>query len=115
MNESRTPPLVQSYTAVLLVMAVLMVFSAIIMHAVAGEAEKPTVIYMVRNIQIVLAVILFVVSWLRHTNAPSARLATAVISILFAPSVPLGTALFLWWLLRIRKREAPPTETAAFD
>ena len=115
MNESRTPPLVESYTVVLFVMAVLMVVSAVVMHAVAGESEKPATMHMIRNIEIVLAIAVFFVSWLRYTNAPSARIATAVISILFALSIPVGTALFLWWLLSIRKREASPTESDVFD
>lgn len=43
---------------------------------------------------------------LRAGRSPLARPATGALHIVWAPFVPVGTALFLWWLLALRKGEA---------
>lgn len=43
---------------------------------------------------------------LRSRRSPLARSATAAVNIIWAPFLPLGTALFVWWLVSLRKQEA---------
>ena len=44
---------------------------------------------------------------LRLFGAPGARVATRAASFVLILWIPTGTALFVWWLLDVRKREAP--------
>jgi hypothetical protein len=43
---------------------------------------------------------------LRSRRSPLARPATAALNILWAPLIPFGTDLFVWWLVSLRKQEA---------
>jgi hypothetical protein len=42
---------------------------------------------------------------LRSLRSPLATAATATLNILWAPFIPFGTALFVWWLVSLRKQE----------
>jgi hypothetical protein len=71
---------------------------------------------MVRNIEIFLVVLCIGTAVLRAQGARIAPTVTAATSIVLAFGFPLGTAVFLYWLLSVRKRErVEPTDTAAFD
>jgi hypothetical protein len=47
-----------------------------------------------------IAVVLF-----RSHRSPLAKSATAALNILWSPFIPFGTALFVWWLVSLRKEE----------
>lgn len=108
MSQGRT--YVNAYTVLLFVYGFVLVLAAIVLHSVAGrepEAEAAWAMRFVRNIEALLAVACLAVATLRSLGSPIAAPATAAISIVLSISFPFGTAAFIWWLVSIRKREAP--------
>ena len=63
---------------------------------------------MIIAFQVIVLVVLAIASLLRIRNAQSAVYATWVASILLAPMIPIGTGVFIWWLIAIRPKEPLP-------
>jgi hypothetical protein len=55
--------------------------------------------------ELYVASIAVVVSVLRIVKSPIALDATAALNLLWALLFPFGTALFIWWLVSVRRRE----------
>ena len=109
MREEQPGESVQAYTITLFVLAGLMVLGAVMHHWMIGRAteEVADVFVFVRNIELVMSLALITVAVLRAMDSPVAATATAAISILMAIWIPFGTGIFIWWLVSVRKREAP--------
>jgi len=103
------------YTVALFVFAVLAGMVAWIEIGLIGElvAESETLWATVLRIDQVAALLLSPLSLLtaiaRSRRWLVAHLLTRVASIALAIVVPIGTALFVYWLVWVRKREAPRT------
>lgn len=72
--------------------------------AVEPGGTSNTSLFSAALLGLISASALFVVL-LRLRRSPLAKSATAAINICWAPIVPFGTALFIWWLVSLRKHE----------
>ena len=77
------------------------------MAGAASGGPAPDVVPYVVALYFVMGAAAMLGTALRLFRAPGARVATRVASILLILWIPIGIALFLWWLLDVRKREAP--------
>ena len=111
-TESVDTTFVAGYTVALFVFAVVAGTVAWIEIALIGEleAESETLWATVLRIDQVMALLLSPLSLLtavaRSRRWPVAHLLTRVVSIALAIVVPIGTALFVYWLVWVREREA---------
>jgi len=97
---------VKGYTVLLWLFGFVLAYGAMTFHTLAdGESGDARAFEMIGNSLALVAVGCLVVAAVRSMNFRVAGTATAAISIILALSFPLGTAMFLWWLLSVRKRE----------
>lgn len=97
---------VKSYTTLLWIAGFFMLVAAVLMHTMAQKEENEAWVFeMVRNIELVMALACFTVATLRSLGSRAAGTATAALSIVLALWVPFGTAIFFWWVFRVRERE----------
>lgn len=107
---------VRAYTTVLLCTAVLVagvgVFESLaIPHLEAGgEAWIADLLRLDRAIAFLLAPMALMTALGRRRGRQWSRPMTAVTSVVLALIVPVGTAVFLYWLIRVRPREASSSE-----
>jgi hypothetical protein len=103
------PSLVRGYTLALGIAAAFFALGAVSMFA---GAENPALDPMARwasvlaaRMSVAIAVIAGFVTYLRARESAYAPGATAALNVVLALFFPFGTAVFLYWLLAIRKRE----------
>lgn len=95
------------YTTLLLVSGVLLVIGTMTLFNIAGVyAEVGGALRILAWLEAIQAAGCLLVAALRARGLPVAAPATAAISILLTLWIPLGTAAFVWWLVRVRKDEA---------
>ena len=103
---------VRAYTIVLLCTAVLVVgvgvfeSFAIPRLEARGETWIADLLRIDRAIAFLLAPMALMTALGRRRGRPWSRPMTAVTSVAMALIVPVGTAVFLYWLIRVRPREA---------
>ncbi len=56
----------------------------------------------------IVCIVALAVAILRSKGSPLARPTTAAVSILLALWLPLGTAMFIWWVAFVRRQESQP-------
>ena len=84
-----------------------LVLGAVTTHMVAERQEDPWALLLVRNLEIVMATGCLLVSAFRALGSRLAGPATIAVSWILAVWFPFGTAAFIWWMIRVRKREDP--------
>jgi len=104
---SRPARFIAGYTAALGVGGIATGLAAVLLYGIQGD-EWARTIRLLAHLHALMAVACVLAAVLRHFGATSARAVTAVASILLIFLIPMGTAAFLWWLLRVRHQEAPP-------
>ena len=110
--EPAGPPFVRAYTTVLLCTAVLVagvgIFESFAIPRLEAEGEVwiADLLRLDRAIAFLLAPMALVTALGRHRGRQWSRPMTAVTSVVLALIVPVGTAVFLYWLIRVRPREA---------
>ena len=105
--EDTTTRYVRSYTAMLMALGLLMALEAVMMHTMSLREEDPWTFILVRNLSIFIASVCLLVAALRALESRLAGAATVALGWLMAPCFPVGTAVFIWWLVSVRKREQP--------
>ena len=101
------PRYVTGYTILLLVSGVLLAFGAVTLFSLAGVyAEAGRALRILAWLEGIQAAGCLIVAALRARGSAVAAPATAAISILLSLWIPLGTAAFIWWLVRVRQEEA---------
>lgn len=102
-----------AYTTALFVaagLATMMIFVHRMFAAqTAGEPAGPAIHAVMGFLQAFEAIIAagaLLVGYLRVYRVPVAGPATAALSILLVAWLPIGTALFVWWLIGVRRQEA---------
>lgn len=102
-------PFVRGYTIALAVLAVLFVANALSILALrdspSTSAETVPLLTFVAEFALIVGALVALVVVLRVRASHYARGATAVLSCFLAVYFPLGTGYFLYWLLRVRRRE----------
>ncbi|MEM8882831.1 MAG: hypothetical protein AAGD14_02030 [Planctomycetota bacterium] len=101
----------RGFTVLLCVAGFFFLLLAVAMHSIAEQIVREEggdvwAFEMVRNLEIIIAVACFVVATLRSLESPVAGTATAGLSIALALFFPFGTALFLWYVFKVRKIES---------
>jgi len=100
---------VGGYTVALMVLGFLLLSSVIMMVAIALHGEEEAwPLYMVASLELLLAVACLAVAAFRARGSVLGAPATTALSLVLALAFPYGTAVFLWWLLHVRKRERTP-------
>ena len=106
MSESMPsrPSYVPAYTVCLFVVSVLAAMT-LFSHQMMMEIFRQK-----NGNEILTAVFRFLqaVGVLRSRKSPLARPTTAAVSILLAVWFPFGTAIFIWWVAWVRRRERCP-------
>jgi hypothetical protein len=117
-TTSNPPRYRYAYTVCLFIiagLAAMMVFSHQMMIGMfrqdpAADILIP-VLRFVQSVEVILCLACLAVAVLRSKNSPLARPMTAAVSIFLAIWLPFGTAMFIWWLARVRRQERPvPSE-----
>jgi len=103
---SRPAGLIAGYTAALAVGGVVTGLAAGLLYRGKWD-EWARVIRLLAHLHALMAIACLLAAGLRHFGAAAARAATAVASVLLIFLIPMGTAAFFWWLLRVRHLEAP--------
>ncbi|HRX86008.1 MAG TPA: hypothetical protein P5572_13395 [Phycisphaerae bacterium] len=108
----RPTPYHEGFTIALFVIAGLAAMMAyshqMIIGLTAGDEGADAIRIVLRFLQaieVIYAAAGIAVGCLRAYRAPLARPLTAALSILLIVWVPFGTALFVWWLLRVRAHD----------
>jgi len=108
MGTGDSPPFVAAYTFVLFLAGVILLMIGWVLSDYAASRNlAPDLVRYVVACHFVMGAAAMLATALRLFRAPSARSATRVASIVLILWIPTGTALFLWWLLDVRRREAP--------
>lgn len=114
-EEARTTPhtFVNAYTVALFIISFLaaaMIFShEMIIELSRQEADSEVVIAVLRFVQAfeaLLALAAVTVAILRCRRSRLAHPTTSAISMVLTIWFPIGTAVFIWWLVSIRQRES---------
>ncbi len=101
------PRYVTGYTMLLLLSGILLVFGTVTLFNIAGVyAEAGWALRILAWLEAIQAAGCLLVAALRARGSAVAAPATAAISILLSLWIPLGTAAFIWWLVRVRQQEA---------
>ena len=102
---------VRGYTVALGALALLMVLGAVTMYSVVNapttDPDSRWVLLLVLRIEIFVALVAGLVVALRVRNSAYAYVATAAFSWLLLFSPPIGTAFFIYWVLKVRPSERP--------
>ncbi|MEE8104195.1 MAG: hypothetical protein V3T86_01520 [Planctomycetota bacterium] len=108
MGTGDSPPFVAAYTLVLFLAGVILLLIVWVLsdYAAAGDLAPDLIPYVVVS-HVVMGAAAIVGAVLRLFRASGARVATRIASLLLILWIPTGTALFVWWLVDVRKREAP--------
>jgi cytochrome bd-type quinol oxidase subunit 2 len=102
------PTYVPTYTVVLfLVGVILLTIAWVIRDYPTSEDLARDLIPIVVASHLAMGLAALLAGVLRTLRAPGARVATLAASVLMILWIPTGTALFAWWLLDVRRREAP--------
>lgn len=111
-DDEHRPRYVSAYTVCLYViggLALMMVFSHQLVVEFLEEEEEDHVLMVVLRFVQAIEVIVFVyavtVATLRAKNSPLAAPTTTALSILLVFWPPWGTAVFIWWVGWVRRRE----------
>lgn len=110
MRGHERPAYVEAYTILLMIVGLFFVLGAVLHQWMIGRTGEDAAwaFRLVRNLEIVIAAAALLVAGFRAFDSRLAPPATAALSIFFALCFPFGTAVFLYWFLSVRKREAPP-------
>jgi hypothetical protein len=101
------PRYVAGYTMLLLVSGVLLGIGTMTLFNLAGVyTEVGGTLRILAWLEAIQAAGCLLVAALRARGLAVAAPATAAISILLILWIPLGTAAFVWWLVRLRQEEA---------
>lgn len=110
-----SPGYVVAYTVCLFVvsgLAAMMVFAhqmLIVLLRQDNESETLTAIFrFLQAVEAILCLATLAVGVLRSRKSPLAGPTTVAVSILLAMWVPFGTAMFIWWVAWVRRRERCP-------
>ena len=108
MDTGDSPPFVAAYTLVLFVAGVILLTIGWVLsdYPASGDLARRLVPYMVVW-HVVMGAAAMLAAALRVFRAPGARVATRAAGLVLILWIPTGTALFVWWLLDVRHREAP--------
>ncbi len=103
-----SPPFVAAYTLVLFLAGVILLTIGWVLsdYPASSDLALELVPYVVAC-HVVMGAAAMLAAALRLFGAPGARVATRAASFVLILWIPTGTALFVWWLLDVRKREAP--------
>lgn len=108
---SLPPDQVRGYTVALATLALGMLLAAVTMYSMLDapttDPDSRWAFVFVLRIQSLLVLIAGLVVVLRVRRSAFAYVATASFSWLLLFSFPIGTALFVYWFLRVRPRERP--------
>ena len=108
MGTGDSPPFVAAYTFVLFLAGVtLLTISWVLSDYAAAAKLAPDLVPYVVVCHVVMGATALLGTALRLFRASGARIATRIASLLLILWIPTGTALFVWWLVDVRKREAP--------
>jgi succinate-acetate transporter protein len=80
-----------------------------------GDSIAITVIRSLQAFEAILAVACLATAILRSKESASASHLTAAVSIVLIFWCPFGTAIFLWWVISIRRRERPASDALGAD
>ncbi len=104
-----------AYTVCLFIvsaLAAMMVFSHqmfIVMWRQEDGGEIPIAIFrFLQAVEVILCLAALAVGVLRSRKSALAKPTTAAVSILLAFWAPFGTAMFIWWVAWVRRRERGP-------
>jgi hypothetical protein len=101
------PRYVTGYTLALVVSGILLAFGTMTLFGFAGVyAEAGWALRILAWLEAIQAAGCLLVAALRARGSAVAAPLTAAISILLSLWIPLGTAAFIWWLMRVRQEEA---------
>jgi hypothetical protein len=110
--ENNPPRYVASYTTALFLVGLLalaMIFShQMLIRILQPRHHREVVIIALRFVQaieMIVCICAFLLAYLRAKRSPIAATLTPAASIFLALWLPIGTIVFLWWLLSIRPRE----------
>ena len=109
------PAYVVTYTVCLFVVSALsamMVFAHqmfIEMIRQEDEGEIPIALFrFLQAVDVILCLATLAVGVLRSRQSPLAGPTTAAVSILLVMWLPFGTAMFIWWVVWVRRQERCP-------
>lgn len=103
------PRYLLAYTIALIVCGVLSLLSAFVHQLViegsSGPEQQVTILRAIQAVEVAVAITAIGAAVVRVLRVPWASKATLFASSLLAILVPVGTAVFLWWVLSVRRRE----------
>jgi len=110
-EQAQAPGHVRGYTIALGTLALGMLLGAVTMYSVLDapttNPDSRWALVLVMRIEIFVALAAGLVVAFRVRRSSFAYIATAAFSWLLLFSVPIGTALFIYWVLKVRPRERP--------
>ncbi len=114
-SQRSRPACVVAYTVCLFIVSALAAMTVfahqmfIEMFRQEDESEIPIAIFhFLQAVEVILCIATLAVGVLRSRMSPLAGPTTVAVSILLAIWVPFGTAMFIWWVVWVRRQERCP-------
>ncbi|HEV7668991.1 MAG TPA: hypothetical protein VGS22_10735 [Thermoanaerobaculia bacterium] len=113
MNEAKPKvEYVKGYSIALLCLGVFLLLGALLLRGEPYSAELASSVTLISSILYLLGFACLTVALLRWARASAALPTTAALSLCFLFSFPLGTGLFIYWLTRVKAKEAIPQDAS---